>query len=121
MSNAQTQLAADDSIIFGRADGRCECLGDCGQSHQYGIHHRCANLHGMPMPGDSVVTVSLQVWHLDDSNVIAVCQTCRKRLTGKAIHKSVTAQRREKKVEAEFVAPLFDLPEISEPTPGAHL
>lgn len=66
-----------------RADGRCECTGQCGADH---THHagkrRCMAEHGKhhPLTGSKVV---ITVGHLDrtpensgDENLLAMCQDC---------------------------------------------
>lgn len=65
-------------IRFDRAQGRCECMGECGRGH----HGRCPNLHGQPAYGTGS-TVVLMVAHLnhtpedcDDTNLKAMCQGC---------------------------------------------
>jgi hypothetical protein len=65
-------------IRIDRAQGQCECTGQCGRDHS----GRCPNLNG----GLSVVTgavVVLTVAHLDhtpehceDDNLLALCQGC---------------------------------------------
>lgn len=69
------------AVRFGRAEGRCECIGECGTSHS----GRCPNRNGRP----SVVTgsrVVLTVAHLDHTpencdpnNLRAMCQGCHLR------------------------------------------
>ncbi|AFN37759.1 HNH endonuclease [Mycobacterium phage MacnCheese] len=75
-----------DRIALTRADGRCECGGVCGRSHQFGAITRCANIHGRPSLHGADKVVSLSVLPLDgnardmsDGNVIAFCQACSKR------------------------------------------
>ncbi|WNM69010.1 HNH endonuclease [Mycobacterium Phage TribleTrouble] len=79
-----------DRIALSRADGRCECEGQCGRSHRFGIHDRCANMHGRPSLHGADKVVSLAVVPLDgntrdmsDGNVIAFCQACVKRQRAK--------------------------------------
>ncbi|APD18230.1 HNH endonuclease [Mycobacterium phage Hammy] len=79
-----------DRIALTRADGRCECEGDCGRSHRFGAHTRCANSHGRPATHGADKVVSLAVMHVDgnernraDGNLIALCQTCAKRFRAK--------------------------------------
>ena len=68
-------------IRFERAEGRCECTGQCGQDHD----GRCKARHGEPHP-DTGSTVVLTVMHLDhqpehneDDNLLAGCQRCHNR------------------------------------------
>lgn len=69
-----------NGIRFGRADGRCECRGECGR----GTHgtDRCPNRHGEPAYGTGSKVV-LTVAHLDHTpencdgeNLRAMCQGC---------------------------------------------
>lgn len=66
-------------VRFVRADGRCECTGECGRGTHNG---RCPNRHGQPAYGTRS-TVVLTVAHLDhtpencdDTNLRAMCQGC---------------------------------------------
>lgn len=68
-----------DRIRFGRAQGRCECEGECGRGTHKG---RCPNIHGQPAYGTGSLVV-LTVAHLDhvpehceDENLRAMCQAC---------------------------------------------
>lgn len=62
-----------------RADGRCECWGECGRGTHEG---RCPNLNGLPAYGTGSRVV-LTVAHLDHApencdpdNLRAMCQGC---------------------------------------------
>ena len=66
-------------IRFVRADGRCECLGECGRETHAG---RCPNLHGQKAYGTGS-TVVLTTAHLDHTpencdpaNLRAMCNGC---------------------------------------------
>ncbi|QIG61582.1 HNH endonuclease [Mycobacterium phage Ximenita] len=105
-----------DRIALSRADGRCECEGDCGRSHRFGIHDRCGNIHGRPALHGADKMVSLQVVPLDgddrnlgDRNMIAFCQSCLKRHRTKL---KAAADKRAARlaIEAEHSG-LFDMPE----------
>lgn len=120
--------ALRDHIIIDRADGRCECLGECGRSHKFGVHHRCPHRHGRPTVHGIKTTVMLAVRHLDgdtknttNTNLLAMCQACIKR------HRRLTTQRAARRAEqaaidAMHVDALFDLddPTPAPPPPGAH-
>jgi len=67
-------------IRFNRADGRCECTGQCGDRHPEG---RCRAQHDEPHPltGSSVVlTVAhypdRRTENTDPENLHALCQRC---------------------------------------------
>lgn len=66
-------------IRFERADGRCECEGECGRGTHEG---RCPNLHGEPAygTGSKVVLTTAHLGHTpehcDDDNLKAMCQAC---------------------------------------------
>lgn len=67
-------------IRFERAQGRCECLGECGTDHK----GRCPELHGQKASWTSKpVRVVLTTAHLDHvpennhpGNLRALCQRC---------------------------------------------
>lgn len=69
-----------ERIRFERADGRCECEGQCGHVHPGG---RCTALHGEqhPVTGSEVV-LTVAHWpdddpeNVDDENLWAMCQRC---------------------------------------------
>lgn len=70
-------------IRFIRAGGRCECSGQCGQTHLGG---RCPALHDQPHP-DTGSLVGLTTAHLNhtpedvaEDNLLAACQRCHLRL-----------------------------------------
>ncbi len=86
-----------DMIRFGRAGGRCECLGECLRDHTNGageVVERCAAAHSIrhPMTGSMVFLTTGHLDHtpensdnpggvfvelpLEDSNLRAWCQRC---------------------------------------------
>lgn len=73
-------------IRTSRAEGRCECMGECGNSHRRDVpgwhSQQCAAENGSrhPVTGSKVV---LTVAHLNhhpadcrDENLVAMCQRC---------------------------------------------
>ena len=110
--------AISDRIRFQRADGRCECAGECGRGHE----GRCVAVHGGPSPASGkrvwLTTAHLDHTpeHCDDDNLKAMCQACH--LAYDTEHHKQTARatraaRRLALIEyaktcGEF--PLFDLP-----------
>ncbi|WP_301373544.1 hypothetical protein [Streptomyces xanthophaeus] len=66
-------------IRFARAQGRCECLGECGRGTHDG---RCPNGHGSPAygTGSKVVLTTAHLDHqpenCDEANLRAMCQGC---------------------------------------------
>lgn len=72
-------------IRFERAEGRCECRGQCGRDH-VDTFGRCAAIHGQAHP-ESEHTTRLACAHLDhtpensddDSNLCAMCEPCHLR------------------------------------------
>lgn len=80
--------AIADRIKFGRAGGRCECTGECGDEHNLGADGRCYRRHGeeyLAKRGNLTViaVVILTTAHLsppvancDDDNLKAMCQAC---------------------------------------------
>jgi hypothetical protein len=75
--------AISDRIRFDRAEGRCECAGECGRHALASLDDgRCPNRHGMPAYGTGSKVV-LTTAHLDhtpenceDDNLKAMCQGC---------------------------------------------
>jgi hypothetical protein len=75
-------------LRFGRADGRCECTGQCGHRYRHRDHSpegRCTALHGDPNPATGAKVI-LTVAHLDHtpencdpSNLVAMCNGCHLR------------------------------------------
>jgi hypothetical protein len=92
-------------IRFGRAKGRCECVGECGLHNRTGGSRRCIELHGEAAKwakGRVVLTVA----HLNhnpadcrDENLKAMCNRCHLRLDTK-LHVRNAATTRQKKQEA---------------------
>lgn len=75
-------------IRFDRAEGRCECTGECGAWHG---GERCTRRHGerippLRQPANQSGTTILTVAHLNhvpedcrDENLLAMCQGCHLR------------------------------------------
>lgn len=82
-----------DRIRFGRAEWRCECLGECGRGHA----GRCEARHNRPHPatGSMVILTTAHLDHtpqnVDEANLRAMCQACH--LTYDAKHHAQTAAR----------------------------
>ncbi|AYN57244.1 HNH endonuclease [Mycobacterium phage BoostSeason] len=108
-------LALHDRIKWQRADGRCECQGDCGRSHRFGgVHYRCPNKHGNSAVhgGDKVVTLSVRPLdgderNLDERNLIAMCQACMKRHRAKC--KAEAEREAERRAAEAQHESLFEL------------
>lgn len=68
-------------IRFDRAEGRCECEGECDTDHG----GRCTARHGEanPLTGSTVVLTTAHLdhtpEHVDDDNLRAHCQRCHLR------------------------------------------
>ncbi len=69
-----------DRIRFDRAEGQCECEGQCGHAHPDG---RCRAEHGEPHPATgSNVVLTVAHWpddtpsNVDEDNLWAMCQRC---------------------------------------------
>lgn len=64
---------------FVRAEGRCECEGECGRNTHDG---RCPNRHGRPAygTGSEVILTTAHLdhtpEHCDPGNLRAMCQAC---------------------------------------------
>lgn len=105
--------AISERIRFGRAEGRCECDGECGVNHD----GRCSAMHGEPHPITESIVV-LTTAHLHDSapencaddNLKAMCQRCHLRLDIH-IHKANALRTRTAEMRAGTIGDFF------EPTP----
>ena len=74
--------AISERIRFERAEGRCECEGECGIDHG----GRCDARHGEPHPvtGAKVVLTTAHRHHAEiedcgDGDLFAACQRCHNR------------------------------------------
>lgn len=100
-------------IRFERAQGHCECEGECGRGTHQG---RCPNRQHQPAYGTGSRVV-LTVAHLNhtpedcrDENLRAMCQGCH--LHYDREHHAQTAQQtRTAKLEAQM-APMFEVPNV---------
>lgn len=84
-------------IRFERAEGRCECEGECGVNH----HGRCHHEHGWLMAETYAICV-LTVAHLDhdetnnaEENLKAMCQGCHNRYDAPHRRAGIAARRLE--------------------------
>lgn len=107
-------------IRFVRAQGRCECEGECRRGTHTG---RCPNVHGQPAYGTGSKVV-LTVAHLnhtpedcDDDNLRAMCQGCHLHYDLEH-HMHTAAQSRTAALTAQM-DPLFDIDD-QEATNGAR-
>lgn len=123
MSDRAT-LTLHDRIKFDRADGRCECTGQCGTSHKFGAIKQCSNTHGRPAVHGTDKMVSLVVQALDgndrnhtDANLIAMCQACAKRLRNRL--KARAEREAEKTAARESAGGLFDIT-VDTASSGSH-
>jgi hypothetical protein len=101
-------------IRFERAQGRCECFGECGLHQTNPGARRCVEMDGQPAKW-ARGKVMLTVAHLDyeggicdchattgikcviDSHAKAMCQRCHLRMDAKAHMKNAAETRRLKK------------------------
>lgn len=99
-----------DRICFKRANGRCECRGECGVSHGRGKRSRarCKEVHGAAHT-ETGLCVTLQTAHLDhdksnnaDSNLRAFCEQCHGRYDAKHNHRVVRERLRRLKAHSEL-------------------
>lgn len=95
-------------IRFERAGGRCECVGECGQSRHGKL--RCPNRHGgRDVYGGSLVVLTVAHLdhtpeHCDDANLRAMCQGCHLRYDRDHHKQTAFRTRRGRKA----VGDLFD-------------
>lgn len=105
-----------DRIKWERAQGRCECLGECGR----GTHGpdrdpagRCTNRHGEPAygTGSRVVLTTAHLNHTPedcaDTNLRAMCQGCHLHYD-KAHHAETRAANARAELETQMES-LFDV------------
>lgn len=99
-------LAFSKHIRFVRAEGRCECSGQCGLHNRTGGPRRCEERHGEPAKwanGKVVLTTahlcSCEPLCAEPSHVIAACNRCHLRIDAK-LHTMNAATTRQKKQEA---------------------
>jgi hypothetical protein len=99
-------------IRFERAQGRCECAGECGRGTHTG---RCTNRHGSKAYGTGSIVV-LTVAHLDhapehcdDDNLKAMCQGCH--LHYDKAHHAETASHTRALAATAGMEPLFSIEE----------
>ena len=92
------------AIRFERAEGLCECAGECGLDHG----DRCAAEHGKPHPLTSSKVV-LTVAHLDhqpencdDDNLKAMCQQCHNRLDAPMRRAGIQRRAREQRAVGDL-------------------
>lgn len=105
--------AISERIRFTRAQGRCECYGECRRGSHAG---RCPNVHGQPAYGTGSKVV-LTVAHLNhapedcsEDNLRAMCQGCHLHYDSDH-HKQTAARTRREDLEAHM-EPLFDVGEV---------
>jgi hypothetical protein len=95
-------------IKVDRAQGRCECVGECGRSTHDG---RCPNVHGGAAygTGSKVVLTTAHLDHIpencDPRNLRAMCQGCH--LHYDREHHAQTAARTKAAALAAGMDPLF--------------
>ena len=89
--------AISAEIRFTRAQGRCECRGQCGSRRHPGPD-RCGAMHGVqhPVTGSKVVLTTAHMDHTpencDRANLLAMCQLCH--LAYDSEHHAQTRARR---------------------------
>jgi hypothetical protein len=93
-------------IRFGRAGGRCECAGECGEDHG----GRCEAQHGCEHPRTNA-TVVLTVAHLPgreieqcgDNDLKAMCQRCHNRMDMPARRRGIKERERAKRAAGDLL------------------
>lgn len=99
-----------EEIKFVRAEGRCECAGECGRGTHIG---RCPNVHGQPAygTGKTVVMTTAHLNHTPENcrpeNLKAMCPGCHLHYDGP--HHAATASHTRALALAAGMSPLFDL------------
>ena len=107
------------SNVQARSGGRCECLGECGISHQWEGDNRCQEEQGAfaTWRSDKHVVVILTVSHRDHvpehndmDNLRHLCQKCHNRYDAKhrALNRAKTiAAKREYQERRQLKIPLL--------------
>ena len=92
--------------IRARAEGRCECHGECGRDH----NGRCRAANGEPHP-ETLSRVVLTTAHLDhapancaDDNLKAMCQRCHLAYDHKHHQANARETRRKRKEIGDLLA-----------------
>lgn len=101
--------AVSRQIRFERAEGRCECVGECGTDHGA---ERCQARNNAPHP-DTKSRVVLTAAHLctchplcsEPGHLKAMCNRCHLRLDAKLHAKNARRTRQKRRIEA---GALFD-------------
>lgn len=112
-------------IKVDRADGRCECEGECGMPGHAGMiidtgEVRCLNQHGQPSvySGKKVVLTTAHLdhtpEHCDDDNLKAMCQGCHLHYD-RDHHAQTRAATRVADREAHGLVPLVSVGEGGKP------
>lgn len=100
--------AISKRIREARAEGRCECRGECRTGHT----SRCRARNGKPHPitGSTVVLTVAHLDHTpencDDANLKAMCNRCH--LAYDAAHHTATARRTRQAAMTAGMEPLFE-------------
>lgn len=95
--------AISKRIRFERAEGRCECTGECGGPHLGFEDGRCTAEHGKrhPYTKSMVVLTTAHMDHVpehcEDDNLKAFCQRCHLRYDA---HHHATNARRTREAKA---------------------
>jgi len=101
-------------IRFDRAQGRCECRGECGVDHEAeGRNHsldileldRCPARHGAPHPFTKSKSVVLTTAHLPgreieqcgDDDLMAACERCHNRMDAPSRQRNASKTRHRKR------------------------
>lgn len=103
-----------ECVRFGRAQGRCECRGECGRpTHHLDTDGRCRNRHGRRAyrTGARVVLTTAHLNHTPEDcrpeNLRAYCQGCH--VHHDAPHHAQTRHRTRAAELATTMHPLFEL------------
>lgn len=97
-------------IRFGRAQGHCECAGDCGRPTHTGP---CPNRHGHPdyANGKPIVLTTAHLNHqpedVRDENLAALCAPCHLAYDAE-VHRETRRANRDAALLSAGQLPLFD-------------
>ena len=99
-------------IRFERAEGQCECEGQCGTDHTtefiYSSFRRCQATHGdlHPVTGSKVVLTTMHLDHdptnNDDNNLMAGCQRCHNRYDAPMRRRGIEERKRAQQAVADL-------------------
>jgi hypothetical protein len=103
--------------IRARSGNRCECTGQCGQTHMWDAANpgRCSEINGAFI-GEGDAKIVLTVMHLNhqpedcrDENLLHACQGCHNRYDAPVRAAGIKARRKAQRAISDLFKPTFTL------------